>query len=392
MRLLEHESKAVLRDAGISVPQGQLARSPEEAARAAHILEGRVVLKPQIPAGGRAKAGGLAFVDTPAQASLEAERLMSIPLRGHPVDSLLVEEWLDAQHELYLGITYDPQSRSPVLLISLSGGVEIEAMAETVERFPLSLRRPWPIFRSREAAASVNFTGRPLLALTNVVDRLVRAFLHLDALLVEVNPLFFTDDGRFVAVDAHVELDDDALGRQHGLVERFGLTGRGERPLTDFEKRAAEIDRADHRGVAGRMVKFDGDLGLLIGGGGASLAAFDAVLNAGLRPANYCEIGGNPSVWKVKELTKLILSQPGVEKIAVIMNVVSNTRVDLVARGVIKGILELGDDPAERIAAFRIPGSWEEEGFALLGRYGVPFYDRSTSIDEVVVAMAAEMR
>ena len=110
----------------------------------------------------------------------------------------------------------------------------------------------------------------------------------------------------------------------------------------------------------------------------------DAILDAGLKPANYCEIGGNPSVWKIKELTKLILSQPQVEKLAVIMNVVSNTRVDLVARGVIKGVLELRLDPRKVIAAFRIPGSWEQEGKAILHHYGVEFLGRETSIDEVV--------
>jgi succinyl-CoA synthetase beta subunit/citryl-CoA synthetase large subunit len=128
-------------------------------------------------------------------------------------------------------------------------------------------------------------------------------------------------------------------------------------------------------------------LGLLIGGGGASLAIFDAVLEAGLNPANYCEIGGNPSVWKTKELTKLILSQPQVKRLAVIMNVVSNTRVDLVARGVIKGALELGREPRQVIAAFRVPGSWEDEGQAILRHYSVPFFGRETSLDQVVEAI-----
>ena len=130
------------------------------------------------------------------------------------------------------------------------------------------------------------------------------------------------------------------------------------------------------------MIEFDGNLALLIGGGGASLAAFDAIRRHGGRPANYCEIGGNPTVLKVKELTKLLLSKPGVEKIAVIMNVVSNTRVDLVARGVIKGVLELGRDPAKTIAVFRNPGAWEEEGYKILARYGVPYWGRAVSIDE----------
>jgi len=134
--------------------------------------------------------------------------------------------------------------------------------------------------------------------------------------------------------------------------------------------------------VAGRVVEFPGRLGLIIGGGGASLTAFDAVRRHGGQPANYCEIGGNPSVRKVCELTKLILGRSGVERIAVIMNVVNNTRVDLVARGVIKGCLESGRDPAQTIAVFRIPGAWEEEGFRLLRHYGVEYLDRSVSIDE----------
>ena len=145
---------------------------------------------------------------------------------------------------------------------------------------------------------------------------------------------------------------------------------------------AAEVDQLDHRGVAGRVIEFDGSMGLIIGGGGASLTAFDAVQAHGGQPANYCEIGGNPSVKKVKELTRLILSKPNVEKIAVIMNVVSNTRVDLVARGIVKGILEAGKDPATTLAAFRIPGAWEEEGYKILSKYGVPFLDRTVSIDD----------
>jgi succinyl-CoA synthetase beta subunit/citryl-CoA synthetase large subunit len=128
-------------------------------------------------------------------------------------------------------------------------------------------------------------------------------------------------------------------------------------------------------------VEFDGELGLLIGGGGASLTVFDAVLANGGRPANYCELGGNPSVRKIKALTQLILSRPGVRRLAVIMNVVSNTRVDLVSRGVIKGIVALGLEPREVLTVFRGPGAWEGEGAKILRHYGVTFYDRSVSLD-----------
>jgi succinyl-CoA synthetase beta subunit/citryl-CoA synthetase large subunit len=146
--------------------------------------------------------------------------------------------------------------------------------------------------------------------------------------------------------------------------------------------RGAQVDNVDHRGVAGRIVEFDGNLGLVIGAGGGSLTIFDAVQKHGGRPANYCEIGGNPSVRKAAELTKVILSKPGIDKIAVMMSIVSNTRVDIVARGVIKGVVESGFDPAEKIALFRIPGAWEGEGFKLLEKYGVYYCDRTVSLSE----------
>ena len=134
--------------------------------------------------------------------------------------------------------------------------------------------------------------------------------------------------------------------------------------------------------MAGNVTEFDGDLGLVIGAGGGSLTLFDAVRAHGGRPANYCEIGGNPSVAKACGLAKLVLEKPGVDKIAVMMSIVSNTRVDIVARGVIKACLELGMDPAEKIAIFRIPGAWEDEGYKILERYGVEYADRSVSMHE----------
>jgi succinyl-CoA synthetase beta subunit/citryl-CoA synthetase large subunit len=384
MRLLEHESKSLLGEYGLETPRGRLAGSPVEAADAVRRLGCPSVLKSQIPAGGRGKAGGLAFVSTPEEAVPAAQALLSQPLRGYDVNHLLVEERVQIERELFLSITYDTHAKRAVLLASHSGGVDIESESDKVRRYSISLRRSWPTYRSREIAADLGLGGRPLLALTGIVDRLVRVFVELDAVLAEINPLALTGEGRLLAVDAHLELDDEAISRHQDLVDRFGLSGRGSRPLTDFERKARDIDSADHRGVAGRVVEFDGDLGLIIGGGGASLTAFDAVLDAGLKPANYCEVGGNPSVWKVQELTKLLLKQPRVDKIAVISNVVSNTRVDLVARGLIKGILQSGRDPAQTVVAFRMPGSWEDEGFVILRRYGVPFHTREVSIDQVV--------
>jgi succinyl-CoA synthetase beta subunit len=167
---------------------------------------------------------------------------------------------------------------------------------------------------------------------------------------------------------------------------------RQSRPPTQFEIDGAAVDAQDTRGVAGNVTEFSGNLGLIIGAGGGSLTLFDAVTNAGGKPANYCEIGGNPSVKKTAELTKLIVSKPGVEKIAVMMNVVSNTRVDIVARGVIKGVIEAGFKPKDKITIFRIPGSWEEEGFKILNKYEVEYVDRTVSMYEAANISVKKMQ
>ena len=213
----------------------------------------------------------------------------------------------------------------------------------------------------------------------------MQVFLAYDLTLAEINPIGRLAGGAFVALDSHIDMEEEARGSHARLLADLGIPEedtRQARPPTPFEIAGAQVDAADTRGVAGRVVEFDGDLGLIIGAGGGSLTLFDAVRAAGGKPANYCEIGGNPSVAKAAALTKLVLSKPGVEKIAVMMNVVSNTRVDIMARGVIKGVIEAGRDPAEAIAIFRIPGSWEDEGVKILERYGVEYVDRSVSMHE----------
>ena len=203
--------------------------------------------------------------------------------------------------------------------------------------------------------------------------------------LAEINPLGKLEDGSFVALDAHMDMENEARARQAAVLDELGVGDeetRQAREATAFELAGEAVDGIDHRGVAGNVTEFDGDLGLVIGAGGGSLTLFDAVRAHGGKPANYCEIGGNPSVRKACGLAKLVLQKPGVDKIAVMMSIVSNTRVDIVARGVIKACLELGYDPAEKISIFRIPGAWEEEGFKILERYGVRYADRSTSLHE----------
>jgi succinyl-CoA synthetase beta subunit/citryl-CoA synthetase large subunit len=302
---------------------------------------------------------------------------------------VLVDRRAAVVREYYAGVVWDGVGKRPVMLFSDMGGIDIEEVAEAhperVGRGHFSPILPLSEFRAKEVVASVGVSGWRLGGLVAILSRLARLFVERDLTLAEINPVGELEDGSLVALDAHVEMEDEARGRQRDLLDALGVgdeeTRRAREP-TAFELAGAAVDGQDHRGVAGNVTEFDGDLGLVIGAGGGSLTLFDAVRAHGGRPANYCEIGGNPSVAKACGLAKLVLQKPGVDKIAVMMSIVSNTRVDIVARGVIKACLELGMDPAEKIAIFRIPGAWEEEGFRILERYGVEYADRSVSLHE----------
>jgi succinyl-CoA synthetase beta subunit/citryl-CoA synthetase large subunit len=356
------------------------------------------MMKVQIPIGGRAKAGGVIEVHDQANAASNLQDFFSKKIRGYKPQKVLMEEKLDIQSEFYVSVIYDTIQKEPLVIFSSEGGVDIETLAaeapHKIQKLHISVREKLPEYKARELVAQTGISGKALLGIGGVLSRLVDIFLDYDATVAEINPLVLTQDGQLKAADCHMEIDDDALFRHKDLQELTKDQSRAGsmREQTEFERKAEEIDNLDHRGVAGRVIQFDGDIGLIIGGGGASLTAFDAIRAHGGKPANYCEIGGNPSVLKVKELTKLILSNPGVKKVAVIMNVTSNTRVDLVARGIVKGVLELGRDPAEAIAAFRIPGAWEEEGFKILRKYGINYYDRTVSIDQAAKIAVENMK
>lgn len=384
MRLLEFQGKSILRRAGIPVPEAALRRAGSLLSSASLPPQGPLVIKAQVPMSDRARAGGIQFAQDFAEAERCAAGLLQSQLGGFDVQAVLIEARVAAVREYFAAFTYDESARRPLALLSASGGSGVEGRAVLVERRHFSASHGLPQYQAREMALSIGVRGRSVVSLSHWMARLADLFLDLDMLLLEINPLAETADGQWSALDCRIELDDDAQFRHPDLVDAHAPDGSAGRGPSDFERRAAEIDATDHRGVAGRLIAFDGDLGLLIGGGGASLTIFDAVLAGGGRPANYCEIGGNPSVWKVAELTRLILSQPGVSHLAVIMNVVSNTRADLVARGVVKGVLALGHSPRERILAFRVPGSWQAESHKILEHYGVRYFDHRTSLDRVV--------
>jgi len=253
-----------------------------------------------------------------------------------------------------------------------------------------------PDFRAKEVISHTGVTGSALTRATPILARLARLMRDYDMTLAEINPLAQLADGSFVALDAHMEMENEARPRQKALLDDLGVDPTDTRDPyepSDFERNVKAIDSADHRGVIqGKDHGFSGNLGLVIGAGGGSLTLTDAVRSQGGKPANYTEIGGNPSVSKACGLAKEVLKKDGVEKIAVMMSIVSNTRVDIVARGVIKACLELDKDPGETIAIFRIPGAWEEEGFKILERYGVEACDRSVSMWEAAGRAVAKIQ
>jgi succinyl-CoA synthetase beta subunit len=390
MRLYEYESRRIAELSGIPVTKYGFCTTPDEARKAAEDIGGPVVIKSQVLTGGRMKAGGVKFADTPDEAAEHAGAILELEINGHMPKGVLVDPKAEVEQEYYASVIWDGTAKRPMMLFSDMGGIDIEEVAEQhpdhVGRGHLSNLLPISDFHAKQVIAATGVTGRELTRATPVLARLAQLFRDRDMTLAEINPLAKLADGSFVALDAHMEMENEARPRQAKLLAELGVAEDDQREPyepSEFERNVKAIDSADHRGVIqGKDAGFHGNLGLVIGAGGGSLTLFDAVRAHGGKPANYCEIGGNPSVAKTCGLAKLVLSKPGVERIAVMMSIVSNTRVDIVARGVIKECIELGHDPAEKIAIFRIPGAWEEEGFKILEHYGVDYADRSVSLNE----------
>jgi succinyl-CoA synthetase beta subunit/citryl-CoA synthetase large subunit len=398
LRFYEYEAKALFRRHDLPLGESHVVESADAARKAFESIGGPCVLKGQVLSGGRMKAGAVKFADTADEAAAHFDAIMPVEIKGQKSRSVLVEAKSSIVQEYFAAVTWDGRAKKPVLVFSDMGGIDIEEVAEThpehVSKTHFSSILPLSPRIAKEAIGATGVTGSDLNRLTPIVFELMQLFLRYDLTLAEINPIGKLENGRFVVLDGHVDLEAEARGLHEDLLSELGIgedETRQARPPTAFEIAGARVNAVDHRGVAGNVVEFDGNLGLVIGAGGGSLTLFDAVRQQGGKPANYCEIGGNPSVSKAKELTKLILAKPGVERIAVMMNVVSNTRVDIVARGVIAGCIESGRDPAEAIAIFRIPGAWEDEGFKILEKHKVDYCDRSVSMYEAAGRAVAKM-
>jgi succinyl-CoA synthetase beta subunit/citryl-CoA synthetase large subunit len=387
MRLYEFEAKRLLAKHGIPIPQGGLAATAADAERLATEIGSPVVVKAQTLSR-RDAADAVKTADRPAGAREAAAELLRLDDGGRKPRGVLVERKTIGGRTIGLAVTYDGIRKLPVMIAGAGGG-NVEEIAEKdpdrVKRRHFSALLPFSDYRAKELVAAVGLTGADLTRATAIVTRLARLFLQYDLTQADIHSLTRLDDGSFVALDCYLDMEAEGRGRQKTILAELGVgpeETRSVREPTPFEVEAAKIDAEDPRGVAGPVVEFDGNIGLVIGAGGGSLTLTDAVRKHGGRPANYAALGGNPSVRKAQRLTKLLLSKPGVDKIAVMSNVVSNTRADLVARGVIKGVIESGFDPADKIAIFRVPGAWEADAVRILRKYGIEYCDRSVSISE----------
>jgi succinyl-CoA synthetase beta subunit len=374
VKLLEHQAKRELARVGIEVPAGRLARTPAEAAQTARDL-GRIAVKAQVPIGGRGKAGGIAVVDTPEEAEREAARILAMDIRGYPVRSLWCETGLDIAHELYLGITLDRDRRSLVVILSAAGGMEIEQVAaETPER----IAKLWPdpfagpqayevralAFQALAHAPQLaEQRGRLATALVPLTQTLHRLAVASDAVTCEINPLALTADGRLVAADGKLEVDENAEYRHRELAEELARDTGADGGQTGDDPYEAEAKR---RGLTYVHLP-GGTIGCIGNGAGLAMNTLDLVQQMGGRPNNFLDIGGGAGADKVRASLALILSDPDVR--GVFINIFGGiTRGDEVARGIVQARDELRMTVP---LVVRMTGTNEEEGRRILNAAGI---------------------
>ena len=366
MKLHEYQAKEIFARYGIPVPQGRVAATAREARSATEEFGGRAVVKAQVHAGGRGKAGGVKVAQTPGEAESAAQAMLSASLvtnqtgpEGVPVNQVLVEELADIAKEMYLALTVDRVERRPVLLVSASGGMDIEEVAATspelIHTEPVDPVLGLMPFQSRRIARRLGLEGSAASAAPAVLNSLYQVFMDNDCTLVEVNPLIETGDGRLVALDAKITVDDDALFRRPAIIEL-----RDPAQEDELEAQAADLDIA--------YVNLDGDVGCLVNGAGLAMATLDVTSAAGAAPANFLDVGGGASVEKVASAVSIILSDAKVRR--VLVNVFGGIlRCDIAAEGIVLAYRNTG---SQLPLVVRMLGTNVDDGKRILAESGLP--------------------
>ncbi len=361
MNLHEYQSKQLFRNYGIPVPHGTVAFSADEAVKAAESLTtDRVVVKAQVHAGGRGKAGGVKLVDTAAEAGEFADSLLGTNLvtfqtdaNGQPINRILVEETCDIANELYLGAVLDRSKRRVVIMASTEGGVEIEKVAhETPEKILKATVNPlvgiMP-YQCRELAFGLGLSGDQIKQFTKLLTGLGKLVTEKDLALVEVNPLVITTSGDLLCLDGKINIDSNALFRHPDLVEMRDKSQEDER-----ENRAAEWDL--------NYVALDGEIGCMVNGAGLAMATMDIIKLSGGDPANFLDVGGGATKERVAEALKIILSDDKVK--GILVNIFGGiVRCDLIAEGIIAAVAEVNISVP---IVVRLEGTKAPEGTDLL--------------------------
>ena len=385
MNIHEYQAKELLAKFGVPVPQGGVAYTAAEAVETARRIGGTIwVVKAQIHAGGRGKAGGVKLVRSPEEAAEAARQMLGKPLvthqtgpQGRDVKRVYVEAGCDIARELYLALSIDRASGRFTLIAAAEGGVEIEELAarapEKILRVAIDPAAGFTPFYARRIAFGLGLTGGQVRAMGEFAAALYRAFTELDAALVEINPLVLTGGGELLALDAKMGFDDNALFR-HPEIEAL---------RDEDEEDPIELEAGKH---ALNYVKLDGNIGCMVNGAGLAMATMDIIKLYGGNPANFLDVGGGATRERVMVAFKLILSDPNVE--AILVNIFGGImRCDVIAEGIVAAAREVN---LHVPLVVRLEGTNVELGRKILGQSGLPliaaenFEDAAKKVVDVV--------
>ncbi len=368
MKVHEYQAKALLAQYGIPVPRGKVASTPAEAREIAAEIGGKVVIKVQVYAGGRGKAGGIKKVNSPEEAEKAASQLIGTRLVTHqtgpegvPVSKVLVEEASDVARELYLSILVDGTGRLPVMMASEAGGMEIEEVAQSApEKIFRSYIDPaigFQPFQGRKLAYGMNLDGGQIGEATRLMTNLHQLFIDKDCSLAEINPLVVTADEKLLALDAKLNFDDNALYRHKDIQE-----------LQDKEQEEPLEIQARDWGI-NNYVKMDGDIGCMVNGAGLAMAVNDLIQYCGGRAANFLDIGTLNNTGRVVNSFKMFIADPRIK--AVLVNIFGGmARVDVIAKGIVEAYQQMN---IPFPVVIRLAGTNLEEGQRILAESGISF-------------------